>query len=303
MFYSDRNRRRERRRHGCLFSLLRLVFYCVLALAIYAAGKTMLIDGGNTHILLLGIDYDASGTSRSDTMLIVSVSPAGKVHLTSILRDTWVEIPGHGYNKINTAYHYGGEELALETVNKAFGLNIKQYAAISVRGMPVLLDTIGGIELSLTKDEARETNRNLAAQRALLAKTGVDLSELTEYGDNVHLTAAQALSNSRIRSIGNDYARTGRQRKVMNAVLDKLRGIRNPYTFYNFISTGMRCLHTNADWPQVIMLGVFAAARDEVSELRLPAEGAYDSGYFDGRWSIRPDLEANRRIFREFLAE
>lgn len=300
MYYED-DRRRRRSRGGCLLRLIWWLVCAVVIWALLASAMTMVVNGGRMDILVLGIDYDSGGTSRSDTMMIISVGATGRVHVTSIMRDTWVDIPGHGQNKINAAYHYGGAELAMETVNEAFDMNIKYYAVISVRALPLLLDTIGGIDLDVTKAEAKNINSNLASVRALIAKTGVDTSELTEYGDNTHLTGAQALSYARIRAIGSDYERTARQRRVIAAALEKIRNVRNPYTFYKLISMGIKCIDTNVFWPQTIMLGAFAAVRNDLHSARIPADGKYTDGTFNGVWCIKPDLEANREYLRKFL--
>lgn len=304
MYYENRHSRRRRSRYegpGFFARLLRFVVVVIIIWAIAAAGWTLILDHGWTDILLLGIDHDSEGTSRSDTIIVASVGPLGQVRLTSILRDTWVDIPGHGQNKINAAYHFGDIELALETVNQAFGLDIENYAVVSLRTFPMLIDTLGGIELTVTEAEKDEVNNNLASTRRVLAKSGVDTSDLTTWGENVHLTGAQALSFARIRSIGNDYERTSRQRRVLEAMLTKARHTYNPITLYTFFKQALEITDTNVFWPHVGALGVFALIRNDVKQLRLPAEGTYESGTYDGVWSIRPNLEANRQILQEFL--
>lgn len=307
MYYEERRAPRKRRRSryegpGCLGRLLRLFIAVLVIWAIAAAGCTVVLDGGWTDILLLGVDYDSEGTSRSDTMIVASIGPLGQVRLTSILRDTWVEIPGHGENKINAAYRFGGPELAMETVNGAFGLDIEQYAVISLRTFPMLIDSLGGVDLRVSEAEAAEVNNNLSATRKVLEKSGVDTSPLTQWGESVHLTGAQALSFARIRSIGSDYERTARQRRVLEAMLKQARNVKNPLVLAEFVQTAVSVVRTNLFWPQVGALGVFALLQNDVQQLRLPADGTFDSGTFGGVWCIKPDWSANRAILSEFLS-
>lgn len=307
MYYEGRAPRRERRtrydRPSFLARLLRLILVVALIWALLGAGYTALIDGGWTHILLLGVDYDENGTSRSDTMIVASVSPLGAVRLTSLLRDTWVEIPGHGEGKINAAYRYGGAQLAMDTVNQAFDLHITRYATVSFRAFPLLIDALGGVKLPVTQAEMQEINSNLNSTRKFLEKFGTDTSPLSEYGDEVRLTGAQAVSYARIRHIGDDYERTARQRRVLSAILDKARHTYNPVALVSFFRTALDITDTNVFWPHMAYLGVAALIKDDINQLRLPAEGAYESGTYSGVWSIRPDLRANREIWNAFLQE
>ncbi len=304
MYYEERRPERRRTRYdgpGPVGRLVRLLISVVVIWAIAAAGWTVIVDHGWTQVLLLGVDYDAEGTSRSDAMIVASIGPMGQVRLTSILRDTWVEIPGHGWGKINAAYRSGGAELAVETVNAALGTHISRHVVISLRAFPLLIDTLGGVEMDVSEAELAETNANLAATRRLLEKTGVDTSPLGAYGEKVRLTGAQALSFARIRSIGSDYARTTRQRRVLQAMLEKARHTWNPVTLVRFFRQAFDLTDTDLSWPHMAALGVFALIRGDVREMRLPADGTFDSGVIDGVWSIRPDWAANRRALEAFL--
>ena len=306
MYYEERRPQKRRRRSryegpGVFGRLLRFLIAVIVVWAIAAAGCTVVLDRGWTDVLLLGVDYDSEGTSRSDTMIVASIGPLGQERLTSILRDTWVEIPGHNPNKINAAYRFGGPELAMETVNQAFGLDIEQYAVISLRTFPMLIDALGGVELDVSEAEMAEVNSNLAATRKVLSKSGVDTADLTVWGEQVHLTGAQALSFARIRSIGSDYERTLRQRRVLQAMLTKARSVKNPLVLVDFFQTALEVTETNVFWPQMAALGVFALVHNDVGQMRLPADGTFESGVFDGTWSIRPDLQANRSLLDDFL--
>jgi len=167
------------------------------------------------NILLLGAD--ARGLSknevpRSDTIMVVSVDPVTKkANLFSILRDTYVKIPGHGDDRINAALAYGGPNLAMKTVGDLLGLSIQYYVYTDFQGFMALVDAIGGIELEVEKDmkyrdsEEPEFDINL--------KKGLQ-----------HMDGKTALQYVRFRHDAmSDYSRTERQRKFMTAVAEELQ--------------------------------------------------------------------------------
>ena len=113
---------------------------------------------GVYNLLLLGIDNPGSAiTGRSDTMLLASLNArTGTLKLISFMRDTYVAIPHHGHNKLNAAYAYGGAELLLETLEASFGVQVDGYVAVNYQLMADLVDAIGGVELTVTKDEMKK---------------------------------------------------------------------------------------------------------------------------------------------------
>ena len=148
-------------------------------------------------IALFGTDSrDTSNISagRSDTIIIASINTKFKnVKLISIPRDTYVEVPGHGKTKINHAYAYGGEALAIKTINQNFGLSITEYATIDFSGLIHIINDIGGIQMNITKDEMNYINSNVSEAYKI---TGNTYKTLSSYG-NVTLSGEQALTHSR----------------------------------------------------------------------------------------------------------
>jgi len=115
----------------------------------------------NMNILVLGIDvnYDKinhagnPNTGRSDALILVNINPDNfKVNILSIPRDTLVEIPGYGWQKINSAYFIGGPELAEETVSKFLGVPVNNYMVINTRAVIKLIDLMGGVRIYVDKD-------------------------------------------------------------------------------------------------------------------------------------------------------
>lgn len=160
---------------------------------------------GYRNIVLFGID-DADGyTGRSDCIIIFSINQATKnVKMTSIYRDTYVEVPGHGYTKINHAFAYGGASLAMSTINRNLDLDITEYATINFQVVKDIVDSVGGVEINVTSKEA--------TQIPGISKAGT-----------YNLTGAQALAYGRIRKIDTDYQRTERMRTVIDKVFSKVK--------------------------------------------------------------------------------
>ena len=160
---------------------------------------------GYRNIVLFGID-DADGyNGRSDCIIIFSLNQdTNDVKMTSIYRDTYVEVPGHGYTKINHAYAYGGAALAMSTINRNLDLDITEFATINFEVVKDVVDYVGGVNLDITSAEATQ------------------IPGITSLG-TYNLTGEQALAYGRIRKIDTDYKRTERMRTVIEAVFKKVK--------------------------------------------------------------------------------
>lgn len=167
------------------------------------------------NIAIFGID-----TGRSDTIIIASINQNNHtIKLISIPRDTYVSVEGHGKTKINHAYAYGKETLALKTINENFGLNISEYVTINFKGLINIINKLGGIQLEITKAEMDYINQNVSMSYEISGKSNIE--KLSSYG-KVTLNGEQALTHSRNRTIGNDFYREERQRDVITAVMNKV---------------------------------------------------------------------------------
>src|SRR5699024_7875996 len=115
-----------------------------------------------TNILLLGLDREHSGqNARSDSIMIASVDKKHKkIKLTSIMRDTYVDIEGRGMDKIGHAYAFGGPELSIKTVNQNFDMNIRDFLAIDFSGFESIIDSMGGVEIDVKPNEVSHVKVN-----------------------------------------------------------------------------------------------------------------------------------------------
>jgi len=166
------------------------------------------------NILLLGGDgRSESDAGRSDAILLLSVDPVSKqAQLFSILRDTYVDIPGHGRNKINAALAFGGPELAIQTVSNFVGMPVHYYFYVGLEAFVKLVDALGGIDNDVEKDmKYTDTSDKEALQINL--KKGYQ-----------HLDGNKALQYVRFRHDAmSDYTRTERQRKFLKAVAEQVQ--------------------------------------------------------------------------------
>lgn len=165
------------------------------------------------NVLLVGIDYGdkkngefSNYLNRSDSMILLSINKKDNViNMVSLSRAAYVSIPGHGNRRLNAAHAYGGAKLLIETIEKNYKIRIDKYVTINFDGFQSVVDTLGGVPITLTAQEARY----------VLGK-----SQAGTYT----LDGEDAMAYVRLRSIDSDRKRTGRQRNMLNAMATKLRG-------------------------------------------------------------------------------
>ena len=173
-----------------------------------------------TNIAVFGMDHDGdssdSSMDRSDAIKILSINTlTNSIKVTSVQRDTlvWIPDPVNDFSKWNHAYWWGGPQLALKTLNMNLDLDITEYISVSFEAVEALVESIGGIDVSLSQEEVW----------AIIYDRGVALEDR---GAGVyHLNGKQALAYARIRSIDDDYARMERQNNVIKAVASSLKSL------------------------------------------------------------------------------
>lgn len=194
---------------------------------------------GYYTVALFGVDSrddNMDAGVNSDSIIIVSINQdTGKVVMSSIFRDTWLNIPaedgesGDTFRKINSAFCSGGVKSAINTINSNFDLNISDYVTINFEGLATIIDMLGGIDMTITDEEVGYINGYLAETREI---TGMDAPDVETSG-RVHMTGLQATAYCRIRycafydEAGNKYmddmGRTARQRYVLSLMVDKAK--------------------------------------------------------------------------------
>ncbi|GAA4972904.1 LCP family protein [Pseudonocardia tropica] len=190
-------------------------------------GTTFLLVGTDSRsdVPITGTEAAAGadgGSERSDVIMLGTVAPDGEhASVVSIPRDSWVDIPGRGMNKINAAYAFGGAPLLIETVEQLTGVRVDHFGVVDFAGFTSLVDSVGGIDVQV----ARATGN-----------AGVDFAA----GEN-HLDGAQALAYVRQRyDLPNgDIDRAARQQNAIKALLEKVqeKATTDPTALYSFATS------------------------------------------------------------------
>ena len=179
---------------------------------------------GYRNIAIFGVDSRSSNLgkgNRSDCIIIASINEKTKeVKLASVYRDTYVQIQGHGLDKINHAYSYGEAPLALGTLNTNLDLNVKEFITVNFDAVAEAVDELGGVQINVEQNEIEYLNMY---QTETSKVTGKEIKQVTKSGLQT-LNGVQAVSYGRIRyTAGGDYKRTERMRDVIEAMLKKLQ--------------------------------------------------------------------------------
>ena len=132
-----------------LYSFVGAVYQKLNYVVVESVAGLPMKEDGVVNILLIGNDSRENGDDgRSDAMILLSVSSRTKtIYMTSLLRDIYVEIPGHDSNRLNAAYSFGGAELLMETVEKNFGIPVSRYVHVNFQAFVGLVDSVGGVDL------------------------------------------------------------------------------------------------------------------------------------------------------------
>ncbi len=245
------------------------------------------------NILVIGCDArgDVEG-NRSDTMILFSIDEKNKkIKLTSFLRDSYLYIPEKGYsNKVNAAFNYGGHDMLIDTLEYNFKIKIDNYVMVDFKAFRQLIDLLGGITVDgVTEKEAK------------YMRDEVDLTWV-KAGKN-KMNGRTALWYCRIRYIDNDFKRTERQRKVISAVISKATRT-DIFTLMDICKKVLPNITTDIERTELMALAVNAALRYlryDIVQQQMPADGEWADRWVGNQQVVALDLEANRKILKEFL--
>ena len=250
---------------------------------------------GIINIALYGVDSDAGQFSgRSDAIMICSVNAdTGKIKLISIARDTYVSVPGHYNTKINHAYAYGGAELAVQTLNENFGMDITDYVTVNFDSLADIIDEMGGVTIDVTEEERYQINVYLR-RGAALAETGM-----------VNLNGPQAVSYSRIRKIDSDNMRASRQREVLAALFDKALEI-NPLSYPAYVRKFSPMVETSLSNDEILKIAKVGLKGSSLSleQAAFPNDYIQSGGQtINGGWYYVYDLDQATDMLHQYIYE
>ena len=252
------------------------------------------------NIIVLGVDERAEehDVGRSDTLFVVMFDTKNKAaSLLSVPRDTRVRIKGHGWDKINHAYAYGGAELSMSMLNTNLDLDITEFATVDFGVLAKIIDAVGGIDLDISDAEYSLINPLIDEQNSA---TGSDSEHISGPGYQ-HVNGTQATAYARIRKIDSDFKRAERQRIVLSKVFEEAKSA-NIGTLLNIIDTILPEVYTNMTSTDLISLAKDIFNYNIADQTGWPFEKETGSLPSDGLSYVFADsLEQNVTELHEYL--
>jgi len=240
-----------------------------------------------TNILILGVD-SVQGTHRSDTIMVVHIDPAQKeAKLVSIPRDTLAMIPGHGLDKINHAFAFGGVALSRATVSKFLNIDIPYYVTINISGLADMIDSLGGITVDVEK---RMYYVDYAGDLFVDLKPGLQ-----------RLTGSEAVGYVRFRHDNEgDAGRISRQQKFLRALANKFGDKSNILKSPRLIMSLLSDIQTNMNIKEILGLAMAVRQSYDLGRIEMASIPGKDI-MIDKVYYWRPDYEATQDIMKRFF--
>ena len=245
------------------------------------------------NLLLVGVDRrDKTWNGNSDSMMLVSINHTAKrVSVVSLMRDTYVDIPGYGYNKLNAAYALGGGPLLTETITDTYKVDVSRYAAVDFENMIQIIDALGGIDLEMTDAEVEVANGYMLDMCNTLGLNGYDY--VLPGGGVYHCNGVQAVAYARNRYVGNsDYARTERQRYVISQIIEEVKRM-DVAQLTQFVKDVLPLVTHNVEETEIWDLVTKAPEilQYKFVQDRIPYDNMYDVIYVDSQDMLVPQWE------------
>lgn len=254
------------------------------------------------NFLLVGEEAinDGGGRGRTDSIMIATINKKQKaIKLTSIMRDTYVQIPGYSDNKINAAYHNGGMPLLVDTIKRNFDLEVDGYILVNFNGFERIIDKLGGVSITLSETEARYLNRT----------NYISNPAYRNVSPGTHtLNGNQALGYSRVRYVPNgnlsdDFGRTSRQREVLNAIFETYKS-KSALELIALLPDMVSLVTTNVQKDEFMeyITTVVTLAPNQLETFRLPIDDGYKNTKIRGMSVLLPnDLQVNIDALHTFI--
>ena len=268
----------------------------------YPIERVAPIDANVTNILVFGVDARSpeERSARTDAMMVLSLDKRNdKIKITSLMRDLEVSIPGYEgqATKLNAAYAYGGVGLLINTINRNFKLDIQDFMMLDFWSAAGLVDQVGGIGVPVTAEELPYLNASVREYNRLTGRAA-EQDVLAEAG-NQTLNGAQAIAWARIRRIGSDHARTGRQRYVVSAMLEVF-GRMNVMDKVATATEALGHVETNVTRAGLLKLGLGNLdTLGSTDQYKVPADGMYRTN--EQNWNMILDWDRQLPALHGFI--
>ncbi|MEF3330405.1 LCP family protein [Oceanobacillus oncorhynchi] len=308
-------KRRERKsgKRKWIRRVLLLVFVCLIAAGAYIitqyyqglseASEGKYKDDGTTfipfegsepqfgeiNVLMLGSDTRGEERGLSDTIMIANYNQdTNDIKLASIMRDTYVEIPGHGMQKINAAFAIDGPELLRQTLKQNFDIDLHYYAVVDFEGFSKLADIIApdGIEVDIPHQMSEDIGMTLEPGKQVL------------HGEEL-------LGYVRFRKDADgDYGRVQRQQEIIGKLKDEAVSIHGLMKLPKLLGVADPYIDTNVDSKTILTIGkgLISGSEHPMETLRIPVDNSYQNVRTDVGAVLEIDVEQNKQALEEFLS-
>ncbi|MEH7514994.1 LCP family protein [Gottfriedia acidiceleris] len=243
-----------------------------------------------TNILLLGEDARKKGeSSRTDSIMILQYNKKHETKLVSIMRDSYVPIPGYGKHKINAAYSLGGVELLRQTLQQNFGIEIEYYAIIDFKGFEEMIDELTPNGITINVEKPMESHIGVSLQPGVQQLNGKEL-----------------LGYARFRhDAKGDFDRVVRQQKVLEAIKSQVLTIKGIASLTKTLGVIQPYIQTNMSTMDLLKIGsdyIVKGKDKDVETLRFPIDGAFTPKRYEKSGEVLElDVEKNKEALQLFL--
>lgn len=255
------------------------------------------------NVAFFGIDRrNKDEPSRSDALMVLTLDKKHKkLKISSVMRDSYVNVDGYGMTKVTHAYAYGGPTLAIKTLNKNFDLNIKNYVTVDFIGFEKIIDSIGGIDINITREEIKYINENIV-ETSKLENSSIPTAA------NVGLrkvNGKQALAYARLReTAGGDFERTQRERNVLVAVLNKIKE-KSTTNIANVVLQLLPYTETSMSNTEILksLKSISTLNIKNIDQERFPLDEYCNGKMISGVWYLIFDLQATKNQMHKYIFE
>ncbi|WP_349408649.1 LCP family protein [Pseudalkalibacillus sp. SCS-8] len=294
MYRTEIRRKKKRRRKNLLLTSLFLVIFCTIGYGSYLTFKLVnatdnsveqlkrgdksnlreeKIDVGedNFSVLFIGVDArEGDKVSRSDALILATFNKKDKsVKMVSIPRDSYVEIPDRGMDKINHAHAFGGVDLAVQSVENLFGVPVDHYVRLDFRAFIEIVDALGGVEVDVPKTFSVQDSQD--REDAITLQEGVH-----------ELDGEEALAFVRMRKQDptGDIGRGERQKQVIKAIIEKGTSL-SSITRYGKVIDGLeKNIQMDLTFREIAALHDYAGSIDDIESLQLTGYNSNNGTFY-----------------------
>ncbi|MGL6106159.1 LCP family protein [Romboutsia sp.] len=292
---------------GYVYSKLNSIYVKDEATKKEEAVEGKVVDG-ITNILLVGVDGEMidKGNRSDGTMVVTIDSINNEIKLTSIARDTLVNIPGYGNEKLTHAYAYEGIDLLKEVFKENFDLEIDKYVAVNFSSFMEIIDEIGGVVVEVPENGLDAINSMIDVCYQYYSeddRENIQKIHLTKAGKQ-RLNGYQALAFSRIRYTDDAFHRDARHREVAEAAYEEFL-TKGQEEYKKCADILLDNTKTNISPMEMMNLGFTALkiADKDIEQFQFPLEEHRTGGIVDKQtgWVLQWDKEPNLEAWHKFI--